>query len=254
MTTTPVYGIRGPDGSTKAKDLPAALSQQNLDIEAALLLAQIPPTVPANVYVAPTAAARDLKFGKPTTANARLALQNSGALCMRTDLRYIEQYFAGATDGGANAGGVTTPGWYPVAGSMPSIYYESNGGNAADGTYMVLPITAGISADGRGVITRSGNVLTAVLPGFYDISGQVLFSTNGNGSRSLMAYLNGQPFPAPVRASTLPADDLGLPLTSRVYLAAGSNITAIVRQSSGATLGVAGRFSLTWAGPGIAPA
>lgn len=72
----------------------------------------------AAIYVAASSAARDAHFGTPANATARLALQNAGALCIRTDKGWTEQYFANTTDGGSNPGGVTTAGWYPLAGSI----------------------------------------------------------------------------------------------------------------------------------------
>lgn len=182
-----------------------------------------------------SSSARDSLFSSPV----------NGDRCYRTDVGWEEAYFSASLAG--------TAGWYPTAGKMPMIYYESNGNTATSGTYMVLPVTT-ISNAGSTILTRSGNVITVNLSGYYDLSIQALWGTNTAGSRGVAVYLNGAPFPAPVRASGVFADDTGLALSSRVYITAGSQITAIVRQSSGATLGVAGRFGITWVMPGVAPA
>lgn len=73
------------------------------------------------VYVAGSSAARDSHWGSPSTATTRRALQDSGAITVRTDLGYTEQYFAGLTDGGTNPGGRSVAGWYPVAGAAAPV-------------------------------------------------------------------------------------------------------------------------------------
>jgi hypothetical protein len=73
-------------------------------------------TAAALPFVAASAAARDTHWGTPANAAARRALQDRGALTVRTDKGNIEQYFANFTDGGANPGGRTVQGWYIVLG------------------------------------------------------------------------------------------------------------------------------------------
>lgn len=77
--------------------------------------------VERRTHVAVDAAARDAFYGVPASAAARRALQDSGATCLRLDLGYEEQYYAGFNDPTALANvafGVPVAGWYPVAGAM----------------------------------------------------------------------------------------------------------------------------------------
>lgn len=118
MGTTPIYGIRYPDPTTKASQLPTSFQNLATDVEAALSAATIPPAFPAPVYVAPTAAARDIYWGVPATEPDRLTLQNRGAQTVRTDKGWTERYFA-TFNASTNPGGTTPAGWYPVGGQVP---------------------------------------------------------------------------------------------------------------------------------------
>lgn len=61
---------------------------------------------------------RDAYWGAPATAAERRALQDAGATTIRLDTGWVEQYYAGPTDGGSNPGGFG-PGWFPIAGRLP---------------------------------------------------------------------------------------------------------------------------------------
>jgi len=64
-----------------------------------------------STFVASSAAARNSRWGIPANATEQLALQNSGARTVRTDLGYTEQYF-GVYNASTNPGGRDTAGWY----------------------------------------------------------------------------------------------------------------------------------------------
>ena len=109
--TTPVYGIPYPDGTTKAKNLPAELAAMAAGVEASLLAASIPPVTPAAVMVAASVAARDAYWGVPSTEAERIALQNRGATTLRTDKGWQERYLA-TYDATTNPAGANPAGWY----------------------------------------------------------------------------------------------------------------------------------------------
>lgn len=67
--------------------------------------------------VAASAAERDAIWGAPTSAAARLALQNKGATTIRLDTGITERYYA-QYDAATNPAGALAPGWYPP-GVMP---------------------------------------------------------------------------------------------------------------------------------------
>lgn len=121
MGTTPIYAIRYPDPTTKANQLPTSFQNLALDVERSLSTALIPPASPAPVYVAPSLAARDAFWGVPATGADQITLQNRGAITVRTDRGWTEQYF-GLYNVTTNPGGaLVTAGWYPISGELPFI-------------------------------------------------------------------------------------------------------------------------------------
>lgn len=64
-----------------------------------------------STFVASSQAARDSRWGIPANAGEQIALQNSGARTVRTDLGLTEQYF-GVYNSSTNPGGRDTAGWY----------------------------------------------------------------------------------------------------------------------------------------------
>jgi hypothetical protein len=90
-----------------------------------------------STFVAASAAARDSRWGVPTTIADQRILQNLGARTVRTDTGFTEQYFASynATN---NPGGAASAGWYPVAGSYPyARLLKSNTFSTSTGLYQV---------------------------------------------------------------------------------------------------------------------
>lgn len=77
----------------------------------------LPSAVNSNVGVVPagTTAERDLFWGVPGSAAARVALAAKGARWFNTEKGYEQQYFAQFDDAGAGAFTRTTHGWKPAA-------------------------------------------------------------------------------------------------------------------------------------------
>jgi hypothetical protein len=113
---TQLYGIRYPNGASKARDLGPELEQMAGDVERALQNAQIVPIVAGQLIACKTDQARNTYFGIPSTEAERLALQDRGPLVLRTDKGgQVETYYA-TYNASTNPQGAVTPGWYPPLG------------------------------------------------------------------------------------------------------------------------------------------
>lgn len=153
---TPLYGIRKPKSSRLAKFIWQSIARIGDDVESALQTFGLPTVATGAIVVAASAAARDAHWGVPATAAARRALQDSGAVTIRTDTGIIERYYAGPTDGGANTmPGYPTAGWKPLSspwvdfatvatnltvgsGGAVTCRWRSTGGGEIDVEYYVL--------------------------------------------------------------------------------------------------------------------
>lgn len=192
--TTPLYGIRYPDSTTKLVGLGPELETFAGDVERVLQAAQIPAVTPANTVVAATQAARDQAWGVPSTDTQRRNLQNLGATTIRTDKGWTERYFA-QYHATLNPGGVAAAGWYPL--------------DAIDTGWVDVPASSGWSA------------LAAQKPRVRRVGRQVtlsgIFAYGGTGSYGSMGV---------IPAAFLP-DKLG-PATPfvGVAIAGGGNIGA----------------------------
>ena len=73
-----------------------------------------------NVFVSPSATARDAKYGDPAilTATQRKALQDQGVLVWRTDLTTGQRFFALYNASTNPTGAAGTYAWYPAEGSV----------------------------------------------------------------------------------------------------------------------------------------
>lgn len=189
---TPLYGIHHPDSATKVINLGPELEQMAADVEAALAAAEIPPVTPAPVMVAATPLARDQFWGVPGNEAERLALQNRGALTIRTDTRWIERYFA-TYNATSNPGGATPAGWYPVAGDMPEV-------NLLPAAPQQLPTTMqnitnwappgqglSVSTAGTEFFTVAGGVVTCLRAGVYEMSSRL--ALNSAAGHAIAFYL-----------------------------------------------------------------
>ena len=126
-------------------------------------------------YIAPSAAARDAKFGVPADETARLALQNTGARVIRTDTGWTERYYA-TYNAATNPGGASPAGWYPVAGSVPDarVTRSSTGFNFTNGAWHNISNTAYWTNQKTptGGISWNGNY-TVTIPGEYEVEASV---------------------------------------------------------------------------------
>ncbi|WP_349866851.1 hypothetical protein [Leifsonia sp. WHRI 6310E] len=187
---TPLYAIPVPDSTTKAYQLGDELYAMGIGVEQALIAAGVPAATNQDRVVAATAAARDAKFGTPTTEAARLALQARGAECVRTDKGWTERYYA-TFDATSNPGGAPTAGWYPIAGSMPAFVCSTPVAQAVTGGWSIIAAAFGSPPApdlNRGFRSFSAGVLTIEQPGLYDVVGNMV--TTVNGVQSVAITLN----------------------------------------------------------------
>jgi len=186
---TPQFGIRYPNGTTKANELGAALGLMGDDIERALLAAQVQPVTNQARIVAPSAAARDSYFGVPATEAARLTLQASGAETVRTDTGRTERYYA-TYNAGTNPQGAPIAGWWPVPGQATAKVLRAASSNITGANQLIQFDTAPIPLAGAwsaGAATR----LVLPYPGSWKISGAV--TSGGLDTKLLRSWiqLNG---------------------------------------------------------------
>lgn len=191
MGVTPIYNISYPDGTTRVIDLPTALHDEAYSVEAALTAFGMPPVISGTPVVAASATARDAHWGTPTTSAGRLALQNLGAQTIRTDKGWIEQYFAGLTDGGSNPQGQTPAGWYPVAGKLPIVIYSAAAAvPITTSEVLVTGMTTVVKAN-TAAWTLAAGVFTCVQSGTYDVKASVLPSGASTGAMVARIKKNG---------------------------------------------------------------
>jgi hypothetical protein len=187
MGSTPIYGIRYPDPTTKAYQLPASFQTIAGDIEAALVAAEIPPVVPAPVMVAATAAARDAYWGVPATGAEQITLQNRGAQTVRTDTGWTERYF-GVFNATTNPGGAQAAGWYPIAGELPRVRARRLATQALTSSWALLNACWGAPTDLRG-FTYAAGAFTCAVAGLYEVQA-FLQGANANTALGLQVTLN----------------------------------------------------------------
>lgn len=191
---SPVYGIRTPKPGARAYLLGTLLGHTAADIETVLGEFGLPPVLSGTPIVASSSAARNAHWGTPANATQRLALQNLGAITVRTDLGWTEQYFAGLTDGGSNPAGVAVAGWYPILGKLPTAQRErnasawsfpNNADTKLDSTYFTNELVRGVTVD-----AGSGN-FTITQAGRYRIFNYLTFlNSAGGGTRRVRVNRN----------------------------------------------------------------
>jgi hypothetical protein len=255
MGTTPVFGIRYPDGTTKAKDLPAALATFGTDIEAALLNAEIPPAQPAPVMVAATAAARDAYWGVPTTTTAQLALQNRGATTERRDTGETERYYA-LYNQSSNPGGMSAAGWYTVGGaavgttrSRPGTTLQTIG--SASFTPVTFPNVDGVA---RGVdYTAASGTFTVRRAGAWMITPAISFQGLGespaNATRRIVQISSPSTNPNPEASANSLASALSLGLAARIVLPLNGTFQVLARADAGQNVTLAATVGAQYLGP-----
>lgn len=215
-------------------------------------------------FATTSSALRDTHWGTPATAAARRALQDLGATTIRTDTGRIERYYAGLTDGGANPGGATVAGWYPVGGRMPCVLLARNAT-----AYTTFPNNAytqitntHLGTDLADDATTAGGAITIVTPGRYRLSAAVSFVANATGARTFAVTKNSAVVPptSSVLYASAPASAGGnstMVGSREILLAAGDVLRLFALQNSGGNLtlltaaeAVGGTyFSATYVGP-----
>jgi hypothetical protein len=246
---TPIYGIRYPNSTTKAKDLGSELGIMGDDIERALQAAAIPAVTNARFVVAATTAARNAYFGTPATAAAQRTLQDSGATCYRADRGWTEQYFAPAAVDYPQ--GVTTAGWYPVNGKLP-VLSAFRTGNQAITSAALNPVvfnteTLKYAPDDQFVWNAAASSYTVNQPGVYDASASV--SIAGITLRAIVQILatgNAQMESSSWYSDT--ASTVGASVSGLVKLAAGATVQVMAR-SERATNVSGANLSLSYVEP-----
>ena len=199
-------------------------------------------------FVAASGAARDSYFGVPATAAARVALQNRGARCTRTDKGYIEQYFAGKNDPttSANPGGKLAPGWYCVT-TIHAEYTFSvsipNGTPTAIQSF-VLDVAASSSTAAEFFAPSAGQ-LTNIQAGRVMMNGVYSLGagTTGRTFSDLGMAGDGGRLAIPV------GEDGGVTVTGSRSVPVSGALTMTVYQITGATRTVAGRVTVDYLGP-----
>jgi hypothetical protein len=249
--TTPIYGIRFPNSTTKVKDLGAELGVMGGDIEAALQAAGISPVVSGQVISAKTDAARDTYFGKPTTEAERLALQIQGPVVVRTDKGWTEQYYA-TYNAATNPQGATPAGWYPVSGQLPiGVLAGGSDQSIPNAVSAMTPPTTLLPVQSLVNMTGQAAVLTAPIAGLYRATANITWLNNATGAR--LIYFRDQA--GAVRFSYSAggyATAQGTTGTT-VYLklVAGNTLSPVLYQNSGAALNaiaLGSQFALEYVG------
>lgn len=121
-------------------------------------------------YVASSSSVRDSYFGVPADETQRLALQNSGVQCFRSDKGWTEQYLA-TYNSSTNPGGATPAGWYPFQGVKPAARLirpanQSTSGTSGTATKIEFNSVVFDTANLSGPNTYS---LTAPVAGIYHV-------------------------------------------------------------------------------------
>lgn len=142
-------------------------------------------------FPAASSTARDAHFGVPANDTQRLALQNAGSECIRTDLGYSEAYFA-TYNASTNPGGATPYGWYPLAGALPNLAYTTNASQSVTNTGVTVTFAAtNTMAIAQGITFNAATgVATIVSAGNYQITGKVNFAASTSGSKQLAIQKN----------------------------------------------------------------
>lgn len=246
---TPRYGIEYSGPGEKPKDYTTQQERLAKSVEAALALASIPDTGNPDVRVAPSAAARDAYFGTPSTAAAQLALQNRGALAIRTDTGQLERYY-GLYNVNTNKGGRAVAGWYPT-GPMTAQYSVSfnSGGTAPDSIGLPVLRAAVSSSRATDLFTPVAGGLTIRNPGIYQFGFDLTASPNKLGTRSFVDMtVWGESMRFGI-AEGNGAEDRGASPTPDVMVTAPTSIAMAFYRNTGAQAPITGRIFATYLGP-----
>jgi hypothetical protein len=131
--------------------------------------------------------------------------------------------------------------WYPVAGVMPFIHYNHTAAQSiTSGTETTVSSWAQVSFKGMNAasdfFTVSGGTITLVRSGFYRISANANFSTNGTGQRSNQILLSGTSYGRTVVPAYTSSGQTMVQNILEIDAVAGDTVTLQVNQTSGAGL------------------
>lgn len=220
-------------------------------------------------YAASSSTARDAHFGVPANDTQRLALQNAGVECIRTDLGYVEAYYA-TYNASTNPGGATPAGWYPAAGQGVTGGLTRNATAVSIATASSVTLTSGFDIGfATGVTVTAGSTPSITVPatGIYNVSALLTWASGaGSTARYLWITKNTSANATPTAAQTVigynvqPAGTAAVSMGGSmvVKLTAGDVLRLCVNQASGASLtivdnasanGVNQGLSITWIGP-----
>lgn len=220
-------------------------------------------------FAASSSTARDAHFGVPANDTQRLALQNAGAECIRTDLGYVEAYYA-TYNSSTNPGGATPAGWYPAAGQTVTGALTRNATAVSPANATSTTLTSGFDigfATGLTVTAGSTPSITIGATGIYNVSAALAWASGaGSTYRYLWITKNTSANATPSAAQTVIASVITPAGTSlgnntvsmAVKLTAGDVLRLCVNQASGGALAIADNsgpqgintgLSVTWIGP-----
>lgn len=246
---TPRYGIEYSGPGEKPKDYTTQQERLAKSVEAALALASIPDTGNPDVRVAPTAAARDAYFGTPSTAAAQLALQNRGALAIRTDTGQLERYY-GLYNVNTNKGGRAVAGWYPM-GPMTAQYTVSfsSGGTAPDSIGLPVLRAAVSTARAADLFTPVAGGLSLRNPGLYRFGFDFTAGTAKLGTRSFVDMtVRGEAIRFGL-ADGAGVEDRGADSSPDFMVTAPTSAAFAFYRNTGAQAQITGRIFATYLGP-----
>lgn len=224
-----LYGIRTPKANSHAYLLGTLLGHTADDIETVLTDFGLPTVATGTPIVAASSAARDAHWGVPSSAAARRALQDLGAITVRTDLGITEQYFAGLTDGGANPGGRSLAGWYALTSS--AVLSRSTDFSLTTSVQAVPFTTAPVLRGLSWVASPNPTRIIANTPGRYLVSGR--WQLNTTGSAEVYLRKNGAGLLNNTQTAASVAGAAVFDYLQAVTLAAGDYIEVMARITAG---------------------
>lgn len=202
------------------------------------------------VFVASSAAARDTKWGTPTTSSTQLALQNLGATTIRTDLGVVERYFA-LYNASTNPGGVSgAAGWFPIDGS--AVFYGTATRSTTSGTDYLIGASGYAYTEAFDTLawhnaSTNPERITPNVAGLYRVTNVATYAANTANYRRAVINLNG----ALVTGSATLA--VYAPATTAVAMVVCNGTTDYITcanyQDSAATLTVTSRVAVEFVRP-----
>lgn len=134
--------------------------------------------------------------------------------------------------------------WVPVPRGYFA-YQSTTTGSASNNTETTMP-GAVYGGAHPAVVAASANNLTATVAGWYRVTGQIQWQTNGSGQRSMRALKNGNAPAIPVASIvTVPTNGVAPQSASGVVqCAAGDVWNLVVSQTSGSTLSFSAQLTL----------